>query len=293
MPLLSPEEATAGAAAPTASVGVTGYPKWEGQLSRAPRVWAIAFNEARRAYNDQWARAALILAFGWAVITLGQTYALAQSRGAASVHTMAQFLDFLGWLRWAALGVAAVMAGVALLEDDRKGALELYLSRSVTRWSYLGGKVLAVLGMTFVTVFGPALVYYLASFVVFDAQPEGWGYAVLGAAGFAAIWAIVVSGLGLGIGCLLRSTRAASILVFAGIAGADILLGNLLSLITKSDTPQVFSPMSSLDQQGVWLFGIDPPFEFPWWWGAIMLAGLAVAGWSLVWLRHPRLKGVA
>lgn len=267
-------------------MGVTGYPKWEGQLSRAPRVWSIALNEARRAYNDQWARAALILAFGWAVITLGPLYTR------PTAHTVEAYLSFLGLLRWAALGVAAVMAGVALLEDDKKGALELYLSRSVTRWTYLGGKVLAVLGMTFITVFGPALIYYLASYVIVDTQPGGWAYAILGAAGYAAIWAFVVSGVGLGISCVLRSTRAASILIFAGVAGADILLGQLLSTITNSDTPRVFSPMSSLDQQRVWLFNLDPSFDFPWWWGTIVLLGLAIAGWVLVWLRHPRLKGV-
>lgn len=274
------------APAPGSKMGVTGYPKWEGQLSRAPRLWTIAINEARRAYNDQWARAALILALGWAVITIGTIY------GRPTLHTFDQYMTFLGLLRWAALGVAAVMAGVALLEDDKRGALELYLSRSVTRWTYLGGKVLAVLGMTFITVFGPALLYYLASFVVFEKQPDGWGFAVLGAAGFAAIWAIVVSGVGLGIGCLVRSTRAASILLFAGVAGADILLGSLLSAITKSDTSRLFSPMASLDQQRVWLFNMDAPFEFPWWWATLMLLGLAIAGWVLVWLRHPRLKGV-
>lgn len=271
---------------PSTSVGVTGYPKWEGQLSGAPRIWSIALNEARRAYNDQWARAALILAFGWAVITLGPLVAR------PTAHTLEAYLAFLGLLRWAALGVAAVMAGVALLDDDKKGALELYLSRSVTRWTYLGGKVLAVLGMTFLTLFGPALIYYLASFLLIDTQPEGWPYAVLGAAGFAAIWAIVVSGVGLGVSCVVRSTRAASILIFAGIAGADILLGTLLSTITSSDTPRVFSPMSSLDQQRTWLFNMDPLFDFPWWWGAITLGALAIAGWTMVWLRHPRLKGV-
>jgi len=285
---LSPEEALA--TAPAGRVPVTGYPKWEGQLSRSPRVWSIAVNEVRRAYNDQWARAALILAFGWAVVTVGQLYALSQSR--ANVHTMEQYLDFLDLIRWAALGVAAVMAGVALLEDDKRGALELYLSRSVTRWSYLGGKVLAVLGMTFLTIFGPALIYYLASFLVFETQPEGWPYAILGAAGYSAIWAIVVSGVGLGIGCLLRSTRAASLLLFAGFAGVGILIDLLLSGITRSDMVRVVSPMASLDQQRTWLFNMEAPLAFPWWWGAILLAGLAIAGWSLVWLRHPRLKGV-
>lgn len=282
---LSPEEVTA-TPAPGSQMGVTGYPKWEGQFSKAPRLWSIAINDARRAYNDQWARAALILAFGWAIIMLGPLF----QRPAA--HTLDNYITFLGWLRWAALGVAAVMAGVALLEDDRKGALELYLSRSVTRWTYLGGKILAVLGMTFLTLFGPALIYYLGAFLIVDVQPEGWGYAILGAFGYAAIWAILVSGVGLGIGCLLRSTRAASILVFAGFAGAGIMVDLLLSGITRGDSVRLASPMSSLEQQGVWLFRIDPPFEFAWTWGLLYLAGLAIAGWTLVWLRHPRIRGV-
>jgi hypothetical protein len=146
--------------------------------------------------------------------------------------------------------------------------------------------------MTFLTVFGPALIYYLASFVMFPEQPANWGYAILGAAGYSAIWAIVVSGLGLGVSCLVRSSRAATILLIAGVAGIDIILGALLSAITKSDTPRVFSPMSSLDQQAGWLFQSTLPFTFPFWWGLITLGGLAIIGWSLVWLRHPRLKGV-
>lgn len=275
---------------PTPNVGVTGYPKWQGTLSKAPRIWSIAFNEARRAYNDQWARAALILAFGWAVIYVGQLYAVAQNNPGA--HTLDRYLEFLGMVRWAALGVAAVIAGVALLEDDKKGALELYLSRSVTRWSYLAGKVLAVLGMTFLTILGPALIYYLAAFLVFDTQPDGWGYAILGASGFALIWSLVVAGLGLGVSCLVRSSRSASIILFAGVAGLDIVVGGLLSLITKSDAPRVFSPMAALDQVAAFLFKIDPPFELPWVWGAAALAAYAVVGWALVWIRHPRLKGV-
>lgn len=269
---------------------VTGYPKWEGQLSSAPRIWSIMIQEIRRAYVDQWGRSALILAFGFAVITLGSNYAVAQR--SPTIHSMDTFLSFLGMLRWAALGIAAVMAGGALLDDDKKGALELYLSRSVTRWSYLLGKTLAVLSLTFATIFGPALIYYLGSFLVFETQPDGWAYAILGAAGFAALWAIVVAGLGLGVSCLVRSSRAASLILFAGVAGMDIVLGELLEGITKSSAVQVLSPMSMLDQQGVWLFQIDAPFDFPWWWGLVGLGILAAIGWSLVWLRHPRIRGV-
>jgi ABC-type transport system involved in multi-copper enzyme maturation permease subunit len=275
---------------PLSPEAVTGYPRWQGQLSRAPRIWSIILQESRRAYQDQWARSALILAFGFAIIQIGQLFALSQTR--PNILTKDIFLDFLGLLRWAALGVAAVMAGGALLDDDKRGALELYLSRSVTRWSYLGGKVLATLGMTFATIFGPALVFYVAAFFVFENTPEGWPWVIFGAAGYAAIWAIVVAGLGLGVSCVVRSSRAASIILFAGVAGMNIILGELLSAITNSESVKVLSLTKDMDQQGTWLFGIDAPEAFPWWWGTIALAIAAIIGWSLVWLRHPRLKGV-
>lgn len=270
------------------SESIQGYPKWTGQLSRFPRVLAIAMQETRRGLVDQWSRSALILAFGYAIITIGQAYAVSRT-----THTVSAFVDFLGLLRWAALGVAAIMAGPALLEDDRKGALELYLSRAVTRPAYLAGKLLAVLGLTFLTVFLPALAYYGVSWMIFENHPAGWGWVVLGAAGYAAIWALVVCGLGLGVSCLVRSSRAATLILFGGIAGMDIVLGSLLEGITKNETFQILSPMSDLEQQVVWLFpGQSAPYDFPWWWGLVALGVLAAVGWTLFALRHPRLKGV-
>lgn len=272
------------------SAPVTGYPRWQGETSRAPRFLAVAANETRRAWNDQWARSALIIAFGYAVIALGSLYTASQSR--SGVLTTDFYLEFLNILRWAALGVAAVMGGVALLDDAKKGALELYLSRSMTRWGYLAGKVLAVLALTFATVFVPALLFYVGAFLIIEDVPATWGWVILGAAGYALLWAFLVTGLGLGISCVVRSTRAATILIFAGIAGLDIVLGDILSMITKSDTLQLFSPMSQLDQQATWLFNVDAPFDFPWWWGLLAFGGLAALGWGLLYTRHPRLKGV-
>lgn len=270
---------------------VTGYPRWDGALSKTPRFWSIAAQEVRNALRDQWARTALIVGFGYALIVLATLYSVVQTR--PSAHSREYFLDFLGLLRWAALAVAAVMAGPALLEDDRKGALELYLSRSVTRPQYLAGKLLAVLGLTFVTIFGPALLYWGGTWLLADEHPAGWGWAPLGAAGYAAIWAIVVSGLGLGLSCVVRSSRAATLLLFGGLVVIHLVLANLLEFITRSETLQVMSPLNMLQAQQTWLFQMDAPFEFPWWWGLVGLGALAALGWTLVALRHPRLKGVA
>lgn len=275
---------------------VSGYPRWQGELASSPRIWTIALQDARRAYNDQWVRSALILAFGWAVITLANLFA------SGSGLTVAVFLDFISSLRWAGIVVAAVMAGVALLDDHRRGALELYLSRSVTRWSYLGGKVVAILAMTFLTVFLPALLFYGLSFLVVDPLPGGWPWVILGAAGYAAIWAFVIGGLGLGVSCVLRSSRAATIVLAGGFALIEVLVGepldfageraSVLSGITRSDIVRVGSPGSALKAQAEWLFNIDPVYSWPWWYGAIALAIFAAIGWTLLYLRHPRLKGV-
>ena len=210
------------------SAPVTGYPRWQGELSRAPRFVAVA----------------------------------------------------------------ALMAG-RFLEDEKRGALELYLSRSVTRWSYLGGKVLAVLGLTFLVVFLPALAYYGASFFVAEEHPAGWPWALLGAAGYALVWGLVVTGLGLALGCLVRTARAAGILLFAGLAGVDLILGRLLAGVTDNEALQLLSPMRDMDQQRVWLFGMEPAAAFPWWWATIALGGLVLLGWGVFWARHPRLKGVS
>lgn len=267
-----------------------GYPRWKGEIQRYPRVAVIAFEEGRRAWDNQWTRTAITLAYAYAVVTVGILYSVKNDAG---VHTKDALVEFLGLLRWAGLGVAAVAAGPALLEDARRGALELYLSRAVTRLDYLAGKVLSVFGLAFASLAGPGLIYWAGAFLVFDDHPEGWVVAWLGILGYAAIWALVVTGLGLGLSCISRSSRAASLILFGGVAGLDILFGRVLRAIAREDVVLLASPMANMAQQAVWLFGTDAPHDFTWWWGLLALLGLLLVGWGLVWWKHPRLRGVA
>src|SRR5690242_4017659 len=111
----------------------------------------------RRAFDDQWGRTAIYVAVGYALIELALTVSAAKND--PTVHNWANFLTFLGLLRWAALGIAAVMVGPALLEDAQRGALELYLSRSLSRRDYVVGKTAAVVLLTLAVVWIPALLY--------------------------------------------------------------------------------------------------------------------------------------
>lgn len=271
--------------------GVVGYPRWQGALATGPAFLTIAAEDAQRALRNTWSQMALILAFAYAVFYLGSLNTIGDARGDAAAHTWENFTFFLGNLRWAAIAVAAVMAGPALLEDARRGALELYLSRGLTHRDYLAGKVLAVVGLTFLAFIGPALVYVGASYALFGAHPAGWERAAPGALGYGAMLALLFGGLGLGLSCLAKSSRAATLMLFGGIIVADVFVASLLTAITRQGELQILSPLAALAQQTEWLLGVARPYAFETWWGIAEVAVLTVLGWALVAWKHPRLAG--
>lgn len=268
--------------------GVEGYPRWEGELSEARTFPVIALQEIKRTWEDLWGRVAIAVVAAYALVYIGSL----QSAG-AQVHTMDTALTFLDNLRWGSLALAAIMAGPALLEDRLHNALELYLSKAVTRFDYLAGKIGATFEMATVALVVPGLVYWVATWFLFTDHPGAWTFRFpLAVIVYGLIWAVVVCGLGLGLSCVSRSSRAAALLLFGVFAAADIVVADLLEGLTRVQELQILSPFSAHAQQVGWLFQTSEPFAFPYWWGLVELAVLAAIGWGLVYWKHPRLAGV-
>lgn len=264
---------------------ITRYPKWNGTLSTAPRILPIARDQFLRVYRNTWTMVAIGVFIALAVL-------LQVTTGIAGMERLTTSLKLL---EWGALGVAAVGAGPALLDDARRGALEMYLSRGATRNTYLLGKALGIWSIVVLAVLIPGVVYYASGVISLDINelPPEWKWAWAGIIGHALIWGTIVSGLGLGLSCVMRSSRAASLVLFGVVFGLDVILSGLLTGITRSDTFQLMSPIANLEQQNQWLFpSTGAPYDFPFWWGLIVLGGIAIVGWSLYYLRAPRLKGV-
>jgi hypothetical protein len=239
-----------------------------------------------------WVQVALILVLAYAVIYLGSLRSLASARSVASAHTWDNFLGFLNIVRWGAVMVAAVMAGPALLEDKRRGALELYLARAIRARDYMAGKVLAIFSLSALAVIGPGLIYWVGAFFLFDKQPTGWEYVPLGVVGYGLMWAMLVTGLGLGLSSVARSSRAATIALAGAFVVADVVVSNLLAGVTRDENWRVLSPLAALGQQVEWLFpGSKAPFPFPAWWGLLAWVALVGIGWGLVAWKRPRLAG--
>lgn len=270
--------------------GVAAYPRWKGALSTGPAFPAIAAEEWRRAWKSMWFQLAFFLVLGWTVLSLGSLYTLRQSRGEFAL-TAQSFTDFIGLLPWLSLAIAAIIAGPSLLEDHRRGTLELYLSRAVTRLDYLFGKVLAAFVAAFGAMYVPMFLYWLMSFFMFEKQPADWNLIPLGGLAYGLLWAGVVTGLGMGLSSVSRSSRAAALMLFFGFATADAVIKTLLETITKSPQVAILSPMAALQQQQAWAFQVAAPYGFPWWWGLLVLVALTALGWGLLAWKHPRLAG--
>lgn len=265
---------------------VQGYPRWQGTLARSPRVFTIMAEELKKIYRDRWTGYVLMGALLAAALSFA-------SRSPLERTQLDEMLNALKYIEWGALGVAALAAGPALLDDRRSGALELYLSRAVRPWEHFAGKALAVWAACVGIVFLPALLYYGSSLLTVENLPEGWGWAWLGLLGHALIWGTVVTGLGLALSCVLKSGRAATLVLFGVVFGLDFVLSNLLEGISQDGRFEVISPLANLHQQNAWLFPDGTaPYGFPYWWGTLVLAGLAVVGWGVAWWRRPRLRGV-
>ena len=271
--------------------GVGVYPRWDGPLRTGSSIPLIAGQEVKRAFNNFWSRFVLMFILAYTVFALGNLYTLTRGPRGDEVHTVERFLDFLQNLRWGALSVAAIMAGPALLEDAQRGALELYLTRAVSRAEYLLGKILAVFGIAFLSMAFPALLYYALSFILGPDQPAGWGRVPGGAALYGLMVAAMAAGLGLGLSCVARSARAATLVLLGAVALADLFISNVLEGITKNEVFQILSPFSALEQQTSWIFNVPEKYAFPAWWGIVEWLALTLIGWALVAWRHPRVRG--
>jgi ABC-type transport system involved in multi-copper enzyme maturation permease subunit len=264
------------------------YPRWQGELRPGPVLGTIAVEEARRTLRSFWGQIAIFLGFLLLVLFLSPLVSAA--RRAPDSHSVDYFLSFFHSTLWAGVGVAAIASGPALLDDARRGALELYLSRGVSKRQYLAAKVLSVFGLTSLAVVGPALAYWVLSFLLFPRQPADWLLVPGGVLAEGLLWAGMLTGLGLGLSGLAKSSRAATIVLFGGFAVMDVFVSTLLDAVTGNHQVEVVSPLVALSQLSPAVFHAGQ-VVFPWWWGFAELLGLMAVGWALVAWKHPRLAG--
>jgi ABC-type transport system involved in multi-copper enzyme maturation permease subunit len=270
--------------------GTAAYVRWNGTLATGTRLWAVAGDELRRLRTNSWGFFVVAAGLTWGIASAVQLY---QFRNAGDAHNLDAFVAMMNQLLWFVLAAAAVIGAPSILDDARRGALELYMARPLTRWEYLGGKAVALLGLCMSMFAGSILIYTVAAYGFFDQQPDGWTWAPLAGLAFGALWSLLAVGAALGISCVARSGRAAAILLFGGAVVAHVTAGTVLPQLTESSWLSIFSPFNAMAGLTPWLWpnATLVASDFPPWWGLTEILVLAAVGWALVAWRHPRVRG--
>jgi ABC-2 type transport system permease protein len=185
----------------------------------------------------------------------------------------------------------AVFAGAGLIANDlRANALQIYLSKPITRRDYLIGKLGILIFFIALPTLVPGLLLFLVA-ILFKSNIEfvqEFYWVPLSIAAYSLVIMFSFALIMLAFSSMSRSSRFAGVNFIAIFFFSQILYG-ILSSILRSTSVAWISLGNNLTQVGDLLFGRDPKFLSPGW--ASILA-LAVLGLGSVWIIHRRIRAV-
>jgi ABC-2 type transport system permease protein len=200
------------------------------------------------------------------------------------------FEDFLTQQLFFAF-VIAIYAGAGLIANDLKGnALQIYLSKPITRKDYVIGK----LGVVAVFLSIPTLVPGLLLFVLAVAFHSNLdflqqNYWVIGSIVMYSLAIILTYGLVvLALSALSKSSRFAGI-GFAALFFFSQIVYGILHQILRTTSVAWVSLTQNLIQVGDFFFAAPPHYASPTWVSGLIVAGLMAGS---AWLIHRRIRAV-
>jgi ABC-2 type transport system permease protein len=269
-----------------------GYRRYGGEKARTGTGWMVITRAGLRTFFARRAFLGLLLA-AWApfFVRAVQIYAAANLPQAQflkpTADTFRQFLDqqqiFVFFI--------TVYVGAGLIANDRRAnALQIYLSKPLTRAEYIFGK-LAIL-MTFL-----ALVTWLPAIVLLIVQISFAGnFAFLSSnlflfpaiTVFSFILVTMVASAMLALSSLSNSSRYVGILYAAVIFFTQAIYGVVFA-VTRSTSMSWISFSANLSQIGDVIFRQPPKYETPWPVSLLMIVGLIALS---AFVLERRVRGV-
>jgi len=198
------------------------------------------------------------------------------------------FFDFLERQTFF-IALICVFGGSGLIADDLKNnALQLYLSKPLTRLDYLVGKFAIVMLLTAFVTIGPGILLFTEHAVLSEGsafiKQEYW---ILGSIILYSLFIMLTTGsLILALSSLTKSSRYAAISFIAILIGSPIF-SEMLRGILKLQSAVFISYWQNLGILGRRLFGLSS--RHPWYWAMLIILG--VIGFS-IWAMNRKVKGV-
>jgi ABC-2 type transport system permease protein len=268
-----------------------GYRRYEGRRTPHGRAWwVIGRTQLRAALRSR--RFIALLLFAWSpfVVRAVQIYASSNFQQVALLAATARtFRDFLDQQSFFVFLVTIAMAG-SIADDRRANALQLYLSKPLTRVEYIVGRLvpmlICLLGVTLV----PA-VLLLALQIAFSGSTTflQQNLFLLPAITLASILQALLSAFAmLALSSLSKSRRFVSVM-YAGIIFFTAALYQALGSITGSRVWAVLSPGDMLDVVADAAFRVRAQPPVPLSVAVVVIVALIAAS---IWVLERRVRAV-
>jgi len=269
-----------------------GYRRYAGHRVAGGRAWlVIARTGVRTMLGRRWFVALLLLSWVPFLVRTVQIYAatnLPQVQFLApTADTFRQFLGQQGVF----LFFVTVYAGAGLIANDRRAnALQLYLSKPLTRTEYVVGKLTTLLAFLLLVTWVPAMlllvvqVLFAGNFVFLRENIHLVPSITLLAFIEALVYAIAM----LALSSLSRSSRYVGIL-YAGLLFFTQAITVVLRVVTGNSTLAWLSLTNSLEQLGNALFRLPARYDAPLLLCLLTIVVVAVASGLVI---ERRVRGV-
>jgi ABC-2 type transport system permease protein len=269
-----------------------GYRRYAGQRIPPGRSWSVIAKAGVRTFISKRAFIALLL-FSWFpfFVRAVQIYAAANLPQASFLAPDARmFRQFLEQQE-VFLFFVTVYAGAGLIANDRRAnALQIYLSKPVTRAEYVFGKLAILMTFLLLVSWVPAVVLLLVQ-IVFSGSFRFFLdnlYLFPAITVFSFIQVLSVSTAMLALSSLSNSSRYVGIL-YAGLIFFSQAIYGVLYAVTRNSSLSWMSIAFDLNQLGDAIFGLPLRYSTP-----VPLAFLAIA--ALIagsgFILKQRVKGV-
>ncbi|MPY87131.1 MAG: hypothetical protein GEU99_04335 [Luteitalea sp.] len=198
-----------------------------------------------------------------------------------------QFLDNQGF--W--IFIVTIYVGAGLIANDRRAnALQLYLSKPLTRTEYVAGKMAVLVTFLLAITLIPTILLLLLQVVFYGSF--AFARANLGLVPSITLASLVDTFVNafvmLAISSLSKSARFSGI-VYAGVALFSHAVFGLLTLITGGTRVAWVSFIANLEQTGDVIFRVAPRYEVP---AAVSFIALAALIIVPIFILERRVRGV-
>jgi len=187
--------------------------------------------------------------------------------------------------------IIAIYAGAGLIANDLKtNALQIYLSKPITRRDYVMGKLgVMVFFLTLPTLLPGILLFLLAVIFESDAAFLEQNYWILGSiVAYSVVIILTYALIILALSSLTKSSRFAGIFFAAVFLFSQILYG-ILSEIFRTTRVAWVSLGMNLELVGNFFFGTVTRIQSPSWLSALILVVLISIS---TWVMHRRVQAV-